>query len=58
MLGGEGFLSLVLPVLAEQSHAVAELGLENNICNICSHKTMAKDTTEQIQRMDSGSFSP
>lgn len=41
----EGFLSLVLPVLAEQSRVVAELGLENKISNICSHKTMAKDAT-------------
>lgn len=43
LLVWEGFSSLVLPVLAEQSGAVAELGLENKICNICSHKTMAKD---------------
>lgn len=43
LLVWEGFSSLVLPVLAEQSRAVAELGLENKICNICSHKTMAKD---------------
>lgn len=43
LLVWEGFLSLVLPVLAEQSGAVVELGLENKICDICSHKTMAKD---------------
>lgn len=45
LLVWEGLLSLVLPVLAEQSHAVAELSLENKICNICSRKTMAKDAT-------------
>lgn len=43
LLVWEGFSSLVLPVLAEQSRAVAELGLENKICNIYLHKTMAKD---------------
>lgn len=45
LLVGEGFFSLVLPVLAEQSHTVVELALENKVCNICSHKTMAKDAT-------------
>lgn len=38
LLVWERFLSVALPVLAEQSRAVAELGLQNQICNICSHR--------------------
>lgn len=30
-------LTLALPVLAEQSRAVREMGLQNQICNVCSH---------------------
>jgi len=45
LLVWEGFLSLALPVLAEQSRAVGELGLQNQICNIYSHKKKAKDAT-------------
>lgn len=42
LLVWEGFLSLVLPVLAEQSHAVTGLSLENKIC---LYRAMAKDAT-------------
>ena len=41
----EGFLSLALPVLAEWSCAVGELALQNQICDIYSHKKPAKDAT-------------
>lgn len=52
LLVWEGFMSLALPVLVEQSRTVGELGLQNQICNICSHthtKKMAKDATLEIQ---------